>query len=91
MCYQLVLPLTGIQKEKVDILKESFICKFGEGGVGDDTFPYFFSLLPCSPAPKLSVKSCQKSFSKVSSALSFLMLSAGGWGLCVMLLPLPRD
>lgn len=92
MCCQLVLPLTGIQKEKLDILKESFIYKLGEGGVGDDTFPYIFSLLPCSPAPKLSVKSHQKSLTKVSSAQSFLMLFAGGWGrLCVMLLSLPRD
>lgn len=47
--------LTGIQKEKLDILKESFIHELGEGGVGYDTFPCFFSLLPSSPAAKLSV------------------------------------
>lgn len=50
-----MLPDTGIQKENLDILKESFIYKLGGGGVGGDTFPCFFSLLPCSPAPKLSV------------------------------------
>lgn len=85
MFCQLVLPLTGIQQEKLDTLKEGLISKLGEGGVRDDTFPYFFSLLACFPSPKLSVRT--KASLSLVVPRCFLMLSAGGWGrLCVMLL-----